>query len=58
MARVRRMVLGCSVFGGRSQKTGKRVGQRHRWDGGAWGKGRCEFCYRTLSEVLDVPRRR
>lgn len=46
-------VIPCSVFGGRSPKTGKRVGERHRWSGGEWGKGTCEFCRRTLSEVLD-----
>lgn len=49
----RRAVISCAVFGGRSPKTGMRVGSRHRWDGGAWGKGRCEFCSRTLDEVLE-----
>lgn len=45
-------VIPCSAFGGRSPKTGRRVWSRHRWDGGAWGKGRCEFCGRCLLEVL------
>lgn len=50
-------VIACSVFGGRSPKTGKLVGARHRWSGGSygnWGKGRCDFCGRTLDQVLDV----
>jgi hypothetical protein len=48
-------VLPCSIFGGKSQKTGKPVGERHRWEGGAWGKGRCIFCGRFLDEVLKKP---
>lgn len=40
-----------SALGGRSPKTGLRVGQRHRWNGGAWGLGRCAFCGRSLEEV-------
>lgn len=46
-------VLPCSIFGGRSPKTGKPVGERHRWSGGAWGRGQCEFCHRFLDEVLE-----
>lgn len=45
-------VLSCGALGGRSPKTGKRVGERHRWSGGGWGKGHCEFCFRTLEQVL------
>lgn len=37
---------------GYSQRTGKRVGERHRWPDG-WGKGRCEFCGKYLEDVLD-----
>lgn len=48
----RQTVIPCSVMGGRSPKTGKRVGTRHRWDGGAWGVGRCDFCGRMLDQVL------
>lgn len=48
-------VISCAVFGGRSKRTGLPVGERHRWDGGAWGKGRCEFCGRSLDEVLKRP---
>lgn len=44
-------VLPCSIFGGRSPKTGEPVGMRHRWPG-AWGEGRCIYCRRTLQEVL------
>ena len=46
-------VLPCSIFGGRSPKTGKRVGERHRWDGEKWGEGRCVYCGRSLDEVLE-----
>lgn len=49
-------VISCAVFGGRSRRTGLRVGSRHRWDGGAWGKGRCEFCGRSLEEVIERAR--
>lgn len=45
-------VLSCGALGGRSPKTGKRVGERHRWSGDGWGKGHCEFCFRTLEQVL------
>lgn len=50
----RPFVIGCGVFGGRSKKTGEPVGERHRWPGG-WGNGRCEFCGRSLEEVLSKP---
>jgi hypothetical protein len=50
-------VISCSVFGGRSPLTGKRVGERHRWDGGAWGVGRCVFCGRDLEQVLEKPKK-
>jgi hypothetical protein len=49
-------VIACSVLGGRSPKTGLRVGSRHRWSGGEWGKGRCDFCGRSLDQVLDKPK--
>lgn len=42
-------------MGGRSPLTGKPVGQRHRWGGGAWGVGRCEFCGHYLDDVLEKP---
>lgn len=48
-------VISCSVFGGRSPLTGKPVGERHRWGGGAWGKGSCDFCGRYLDDVLEKP---
>lgn len=48
-------VISCRVFGGRSPLTGKPVGERHRWSGGAWGQGRCEFCGRYLEDVLEKP---
>jgi hypothetical protein len=48
-------VLPCSIFRGRSPKTGQLVGSRHSWSGGEWGTGRCRFCDRTLSEVLKKP---
>lgn len=39
--------VSCAVFMGRSPKTGKLVGSRHRWNGGY----RCEFCHCTRDEV-------
>ncbi len=48
-------VISCRVFGGRSPLTGKPVGERHRWSGGAWGQGRCEFCGRFLADVMEKP---
>lgn len=54
----RPFVIGCGVFGGRSPRTGKRVGERHRWSGGAWGEGHCEFCGRTIEQVMSKPERR
>ena len=45
----RPFVLPCSIFGGRSPITGKRVGQRHRWD----NYGRCDFCGRDKEAVLS-----
>jgi len=50
-------VIGCNVFGGRSPLTGKPVGERHRWSGGKWGEGRCEFCGRNLEDVLEKPKK-
>jgi hypothetical protein len=50
-------VISCSVFDGRSPRTGKRVGERHRWDGGAWGIGRCVFCGNYLEQVLEKPKK-
>ncbi len=52
MKQQRPYVLPCRVFGGRSPKTGERVGTRHRWDGGKWGEGRCVYCGHSLEEVL------
>lgn len=49
----RRYVLPCGVFGGRSPKTGKPVGSRHRWSGDKWGEGVCDFCGRLLEGVLE-----
>lgn len=49
----RRLVLSCGAMGGRSPKTGQPVGERHRWSGGAWGKGTCDFCGRMLNQVLE-----
>lgn len=48
-------VISCAVFGGRNPKSGQRTGSRHRWGGGAWGQGYCDFCGRTLDEVLEKP---
>lgn len=44
-------VRGCY---GRSPHSGKPVGQRHSWPMG-WGKGYCEYCGRTLEDVLEKP---
>ncbi len=44
-------VLPCSIFGGRSPKTGKRVGERHRWS----RFGQCDFCGRYKEDVLSKP---
>jgi len=44
-------VRGCF---GRNPKTGKNVGERHRWPNG-WGKGSCEFCGKFLEDVLEKP---
>lgn len=44
----------CSLFGGRSPLTGKKVGERHRWEDGD-GKGRCEFCGRYKDDVMSKP---
>lgn len=48
-------VIKCSALGGTNPKTGRRVGERHRWGGGAWGVGRCDFCGRYLEDVLEKP---
>ncbi len=48
-------VIGCGVFGGRSPRTGLPVGERHRWNGGAWGEGSCVYCGRSLKDVLEKP---
>ena len=50
----RPFVLACRGF---SPKTGKRVGERHRWSGPKWGEGRCEFCGRYLEDVTSKPER-
>lgn len=49
-------VISCNVMGGRNPRTGERVGSRHRWSGGAWGVGRCDFCGRYLDDVLEKPK--
>ena len=46
-------IVACSVFGGRSPKTGKPVGSRHRWSGNKWGDGYCIFCNRQLEQVCE-----
>lgn len=51
-------MLPCSMFSGRSPKTGKKVGERHKWSGEKWGEGECIYCNRTLQEVLKAPIRR
>ena len=48
----RPFVLPCSIFGGKSPITGKRVGERHRWSEGN-GKGYCEFCGRYKDDVMS-----
>lgn len=48
-------LISCSVSGGRSRKTGKPVGQRHRWSGPKWGEGTCIYCGRDLQELLERP---
>jgi hypothetical protein len=54
MSKPRPRVRPCSSFGGRSPRTFKPVGKRHRWRGHSWGVGTCKFCGRTLDEVLDA----
>lgn len=62
MSKDRPTVIACAVFGGRSPITGKLVGTYHRWSNGDrpkfgnWGKGRCDFCGRTLDQVLTNPK--
>lgn len=48
-------VLGCSVFGGRNPKTGRRVGSRHQWELGN-GRGRCNFCGNWKDGVMSHPK--
>lgn len=55
MSRKRQWVMSCGALGGRSPKTGKPVGERHRWSGRKWGEGHCEFCLRTLDQVMTAP---
>jgi len=43
-------IFPCSVMGGRSPKTGRPVGSRHRWSGGQWGRGMCLFCFKSLEQ--------
>lgn len=50
-------VIGCGALGGRNPKTGQPVGERHRWGGGKWGEGRCDFCGHYLEGVLAKPKR-
>lgn len=52
MAEQRPYVLPCSIFGGKSPRTGKPVGSRHRWSGGEWGKGACDYCGKYLDQVI------
>lgn len=44
----RKAMVGCF---GRSAKTGKQVGARHRWPAG-WGRGLCEWCNRPLESLM------
>ena len=48
----RKHVVPCSVFGGRSPKTGKPVGRYHRWSYYGVNTARCDFCGRTKDEVM------
>lgn len=43
-------IFPCSIMGGRSPKTGRPVGSRHRWSGGQWGRGMCLFCFKSLGQ--------
>lgn len=36
---------------GINPRTGRPVGERHRWSGGKWGVGRCIWCLRDLQEL-------
>lgn len=55
MAKERPIILSCYTQGGRSPVTGKPVGTRHRWSGGKWGEGTCDFCHKTLEQVKYRP---
>lgn len=50
--KIRLSVIACSILGGRSPKTGKPVGRRHKWSGEKWGEGECIYCGRRLNDVL------
>lgn len=50
---------------GTNPRTGKGVGERHRWSDYAsrstssresWGKGRCDFCGRYREDLLEKPK--
>ena len=37
--------------GGYNPRTRRKVGERHRWSGAAWGQGRCIWCHRDLEQL-------
>lgn len=37
--------------GGYNPRTGRKVGERHRWSGDGWGKGSCIWCHRDLEQL-------
>lgn len=41
--------------GGINPRTGKKVGERHRWSGDfigkGWGRGKCIWCHRYIDEL-------
>lgn len=39
---------------GINPKTGREVGERHRWTNG-WGKGRCDYCGKFLEDLFETP---
>lgn len=49
MAKNDDQMVPCSVFGGRSRKTGVPVGSRHRWIG-----DQCDYCGRRRNDVMSA----
>lgn len=37
---------------GTNPRTGRRVGERHRWPDG-WGIGQCKWCFRDLDQLRN-----